>query len=71
MVPQHGWWFIRENPIKMDDLGVPLFLETPIYMYIPYMGAYGLVGGFFFSGPCMYPSQVGRFFFDMAVAVYP
>ena len=21
---------IRENPIKMDDLGVPLFLETPI-----------------------------------------
>ena len=22
---------MRENPIKMDDLGVPLFLETPIY----------------------------------------
>ena len=21
-----------EHPIKMDDLGVPLFLETPIYM---------------------------------------
>ena len=20
-----------ENPIKMDDLGVPLILETPIY----------------------------------------
>ena len=20
-----------ENPIKMDDLGVPLFKETPIY----------------------------------------
>ena len=22
---------IMENPIKMDDLGVPLFLETPIW----------------------------------------
>ena len=22
--------YIMENPIKIDDLGVPLFLETPI-----------------------------------------
>ena len=29
VVPQNGW-FIVENPIKMNDLGIPLFLETPI-----------------------------------------
>ena len=25
-------WMVKimENPVKMDDLGVPLFLETPI-----------------------------------------
>ena len=32
-VPQNRW-LIMENPIKMDDLGVPLFLETSIYLPI-------------------------------------
>ena len=34
-----------ENPIKMDDLGVPLFLETPIYppYSIPFMVYYNSV----------------------------
>ena len=27
-------WMVKimESPIKMDDLGIPLFLETPIYI---------------------------------------
>ena len=31
-------WMVKimENPIKMDDLGVPLFLETPIYQSSPF-----------------------------------
>ena len=29
-----------ENPIQMDDLGVPLFSETPILTYIDCLGSY-------------------------------
>ena len=29
---QNGW-FTMKIPIKIDDLGVPLFLEAPTYIY--------------------------------------
>ena len=32
VVPQNGWFIMElmKNPIRIHDLGVPLFLETPI-----------------------------------------
>ena len=45
-------WMVKimENPIKMDDLGVPLFLETPVFRSIG-----TICGGLF---PKMYRGQI-------------
>ena len=50
-----------ENPIKMDDLEVPLFSETSIYTYmsrlnlsfVTYIYAHSILHGVFFDVLCL------------------
>ena len=36
---QNGWFIMVPTVLKWDDLGVPLFLETPIWVqFVVYVG---------------------------------
>ena len=37
-VPQNGWFTIRENPVRMDDFGVPYFWKHSNRTQVIFLG---------------------------------
>jgi hypothetical protein len=56
-IPMAGW-FIVENHIKIDDLGVPLFQEIPLSLYI-YMYHYVSLCRWVYKGAQSCPPPCG------------
>ena len=54
------WMVIMENPIKIDDLGVPLFLETPIYTHTSNHEDPHYYDGFSYKGKKACPRSIMR-----------
>ena len=52
-------WMVKimENPIKMDDLGIPLFLETPKTNTAPYSGCWLWIYRFYYGSFFFRPSS--------------
>ena len=56
-----------ENPIKMDDLGVPLFLEPPKWKKLPHMKGKKQVEGTIFHWTIDYGRKGKSHFFERMV----